>query len=61
VASYHDENDNGKLDTNAFGLPTEGYGFSNDAQGTLGPPSYTQAAFDFDGKSDKAIRFSLNY
>ena len=61
VASYHDENDNGKLDTNSFGLPTEGYGFSNGAQGAMGPPSYSQAAFDFDAKTNKEIAFSLTY
>jgi uncharacterized protein (DUF2141 family) len=61
VASFHDENGNGKLDTNAAGIPTEGYGFSNDAQGYGGPPAFLQAAFDFDGKTDKAISFALNY
>ena len=61
VSSYHDENSNGKLDTNSLGVPTEGYGFSNDAQGNAGPPKFAQAAFDFDGKSDKSIAFSLNY
>src|SRR5215472_664549 len=50
VASYHDENDNGKMDTNSLGVPTEGYGFSNDAQGAAGPPKFAQAAFEFDGK-----------
>ena len=34
VITFHDENDNGKLDENASGLPTEGYGFSNDAEGS---------------------------
>ena len=61
VASYHDENNNGKLDRNSLGVPTEGVGFSNDAQGVAGPPKFTQAAFDFDGKKDKVISFSLNY
>ncbi|HLG98110.1 MAG TPA: DUF2141 domain-containing protein [Bryobacteraceae bacterium] len=61
VSSYHDENSNGKLDTNSLGVPTEGYGFSNDAQGAGGPPKFAQAAFDFDGKSAKTIEFSLNY
>lgn len=28
----HDENDNGKLDSNLIGMPTEGYGFSNNPQ-----------------------------
>lgn len=61
VASFHDENGNGKLDRNSLGVPTEGYGFSNDAQGSGGPPKFAQATFDFDGKNDKAISFSLNY
>ena len=61
VAAFQDENGNGKLDRNSLGVPTEGYGFSNDAQGTTGPPNFNQAAFDFDGKTDKAISFSLNY
>ena len=61
VASYHDENGNGKLDMNSLGMPTEGYGFSNDAQGSGGPPTFVGAAFDFDGKTAKSIGFSLNY
>jgi uncharacterized protein (DUF2141 family) len=61
IASYHDENGNGKLDTNALGIPEEGYGFSNDARGTFGPPKFSEAAFDFDGKTDRAIVFSLQY
>ncbi len=28
LAVIHDENGNGKLDTNWVGIPTEGYGFS---------------------------------
>src|SRR5262249_60890200 len=61
VGSLDDENGNGKLDRNSLGVPTEGYGFSNDAQGSGGPPKFAQAAFDFDGKNDKAISFSFNY
>ncbi|HVA12629.1 MAG TPA: DUF2141 domain-containing protein [Stellaceae bacterium] len=60
VASFHDENDSGKLTTNALGVPTEGYGFSNDAQGVAGPPKFGQAAFDFDGKTDNTIVIHLN-
>ena len=32
VQVMHDENDNGKLDANFMGIPTEGYGFSNNPQ-----------------------------
>jgi uncharacterized protein (DUF2141 family) len=61
VSSYHDENGNGKLDTNPLGIPTEGYGFSKDARGTFGPPEFVHAAFDFDGKNEQSIAFSLGY
>ncbi len=42
-AVYHDENENGELDLNPVGFPLERYGFSNDARGLLGPPSYDEA------------------
>ena len=45
MAAYHDENGNGKLDTNFLGIPSEGVAASNDAKGTMGPPSYEKAKF----------------
>ena len=45
VSAFHDENDNLDLDTNFLGIPTEEYGFSNNARGTFGPPDYEEAAF----------------
>lgn len=45
IAVYHDLNDNKELDRNFFFFPTEPYGFSNNAQGRTGPPSFEQAAF----------------
>lgn len=53
VAIMHDENGNTQLDTNLLGIPTEGYGFSNDARGVLGPPSFSAAAFSYDGGSQR--------
>ncbi len=47
ISVYHDENENGELDTGLFGIPKEGYGFSNDVMGTFGPPSFEEAAIDF--------------
>ena len=47
----HDENMNGRVDYNWLGIPREGYGFSNDAKGALGAPSFKQAAFVYDGKT----------
>jgi uncharacterized protein (DUF2141 family) len=51
MAVVHDENMNGKLDTNWLGLPTEGYGFSNDAKAVLSAPSFADASFTYDGRS----------
>jgi uncharacterized protein (DUF2141 family) len=44
-AVFHDANSNAKLDKNMFGMPTEGFGFSNNAMGNMGPPSFEQARF----------------
>jgi uncharacterized protein (DUF2141 family) len=44
VSTYEDENGNGKLDTNLLGMPLELYGFSRDAQGAMGSPSFEAAA-----------------
>jgi uncharacterized protein (DUF2141 family) len=43
VAVYQDLNDDGTLNRSSFGMPMEPYGFSQDAVGKLGPPSYEQA------------------
>ena len=46
IMAYHDENNNGKLDTNFLGIPKEGYGFSNNAKGKFSAPSFEKASFD---------------
>lgn len=51
MAVIHDENMNGKLETNWLGIPTEGYGFSNDAKGVMGAPSFSAASFQYDGQN----------
>ena len=40
LSAFKDDNGNGKLDANPVGMPIEPYGFSNDAAGSYGPPSY---------------------
>ena len=47
IKVYHDENENGELETNFVGFPTESFGFSNDAMGRFGPPSFDEAKFEF--------------
>ena len=49
VSAFHDENSNGKLDSNFMGTPREGVGSSNDAKGHFGPPKFDAAAFRFAG------------
>jgi uncharacterized protein (DUF2141 family) len=53
VKTFTDENGNGRLDTNLVGLPTERYGFSNDAVGRMGPPDFEAAAVTVD--TDRSI------
>lgn len=44
IGVFHDVNANNSLDTNFFGVPKEQYGFSNNATGNFGPPSFDAAA-----------------
>ena len=41
IRCFHDENNNGELDTNFIGIPKEGFGFSNDAFGKFGPKKFS--------------------
>jgi uncharacterized protein (DUF2141 family) len=49
VRYFHDENLNGKMETNMFGKPTEGYGFSNNVTGKFGPPPFKKWLFEVTG------------
>lgn len=42
VKLFQDENQNGQIDKNGMGIPTEPYGFSNNG-GSFGPPSFNDA------------------
>ena len=56
VNAFHDENDNGDLDTNLVGIPSEGYGFANDPDSSFGPPRFDAAAIDVgDGRATAVI------
>ena len=48
LRAFADENGNGKLDANLMGMPTERYGFSNDAKGNRGAPAFEAAAISVD-------------
>ena len=59
VRYYHDENMNGKMETNLVGKPTEGYGFSNNVIGKFGPPPNEKWLFEVTG--DKKIVLKPTY
>lgn len=48
ISLLHDENENGKMDTNLFGYPQEGYGISNNKTSGLSMPKYKDARFQMD-------------
>jgi len=50
IAILHDENGDQKMNTNALGIPKEGYGFSNNVIGAFGPPSFKRASFKYNGE-----------
>lgn len=50
LAVFHDENNNGALDTNNRGIPLEALGVSGDAKMAFGPPKYEKAAFEVSGQ-----------
>ena len=62
IAAFHDEDRDGDLNTNLLGIPTEGYGFSNEARGTFGPPDFDAAAFTIKaGNSQPVVTVKLGY
>ena len=60
VSVFHDENSNGKLDTNFLGIPREGVGASNEARGHMGPPKFDAAQFQFSG-GRLNLKITINY
>lgn len=51
IQVFHDENGNGDLDTGAFGIPNERYGFSNNAVANFGPPALEERLFTLDANT----------
>lgn len=56
IKLFHDVNGNGDLDTNFVGIPTEPFGFSNNAVARFGPPNFDKTRFDLaEGKNKHVI------
>ncbi|HSW61371.1 MAG TPA: DUF2141 domain-containing protein [bacterium] len=60
VSVWHDENDNGKMETSLIGIPKEGLGVSNNAKGKMGPPKFKDAKFVID-KESQVIEINVKY
>ena len=53
---FHDKNNDGRLNTWPIGMPSEPYGFSNNARGRFGPASWRAASFELRGDSVQTLR-----
>lgn len=58
IALYQDVNNNGHIDKNFIGVPTEGYGFSNNIEPSIKAPSFTDCKFDYSASAN-TIKISL--
>ena len=53
IKVFHDEDSDMELDTNFLGIPSEDYGFSNNATGSFGPANWEDTKFKFDSDQMK--------
>lgn len=59
IKMFHDVDGDGKMGTNAFGMPTEPFAFSNSAPAQFGPAKWDAAKFDVAAPSTShAIKFN---
>ncbi len=52
VKIFHDENNNGKMDTNFVGIPKEKWGTSNNVKAKFAPPNFKEMIFDFPSQKE---------
>ena len=60
LVMFHDANANGNLDQGMFGIPREGYGFSNNIRPHFHAPSFESAAFTA-SEGDTRLQIRLHY
>jgi len=59
IVLLHDQNRSKSMDKNFFGIPKEGFGFSNNPTIYLGPPSFEKAHFEL--QKDETIIIKMKY
>jgi len=60
VAVLHDENGNGLMDTALFGIPSEGFAFSNNPRPGFGAPSFEACKFPLN-QAQVTLRLEMRY
>jgi len=61
VAVVHDENNNGHMDRNFLGVPSEGYGVSNNRTYALSGPKWEESKFILAATESMMLRIDLRY
>ncbi len=61
ISVFHDENDDGVLNTNFLGMPREGYGFSNNHTYATHPSSFKESYFTLDAEATTVLHIRLRY
>lgn len=60
VMAYHDENNDEKMNLRFGMFPIEGYALSNNPK-VVGPPRFTDSAFDFPLQANAPLELTVNY
>ncbi|PLK27083.1 DUF2141 domain-containing protein [Novosphingobium sp. TH158] len=60
IALYHDENANGKIDRSGLGLPTEGFGFTNNPTTIMSLPAFSSVRLNIP-KPGLVTRIRMKY
>lgn len=60
IALYHDENANQKIDRSGLGLPTEGFGFTNNPTTIMSLPSFSSVRLNIP-KAGLVTRIRMKY
>ncbi|WP_338768378.1 DUF2141 domain-containing protein [Bernardetia sp. ABR2-2B] len=55
-ALFHDENGNNEMDSNMFGIPKEGYGFSTNFKPKVSAPDFDEADFKIEGDTVQKVK-----
>lgn len=61
ISVIHDANGNNRFDTNFIGIPTEGYGASQNKLPFAAAPKFSENEFRVDSTGETSVRIRLRY